>query len=496
MRHRLIAICGVALTLVSAGVFAAKSAPVSRRYYVSTVFSWWPSFRDMSLFQKFVDESKQKGMNSVCIDIPWTIQKNNGDCDFTDYDARIDYIISHSMSVFIRVNTTNLGGQTPAWLTDEMLQQTPDGNIYKRDTDGGTLPSLAHPVVRERIVGFFRAVARHYQTRYPVGFSGERPIVAFSPAFDLYMQSEYSPDADVDYSPAAQRDFLTWAKLYYKTIAAFNDRCGTTFASFDNLQLKDVHNTAKELYFEFTLQRILDAIGDTVHRYSDIPVGLQTGCIWDNAHRRTMHATQLLNKLDWLFIADAPDSDHGFSTDYARCSAKNRDVANGIEAGQPTATNGRFFNQGVRAFEHGASAVFVDNWDLSSLRNNDKWTFLHFIGNLTRFPLAHPKPDRAIYVSTWDLINNAAPIDDYISAYKGLSDDGKKAVDVLSDDVISLNPSILSQYTEIYLPANWTIPPAVRNALHRVDSKLKVAKPLVAGTLDEYGKASEPFAKQ
>lgn len=496
MRLKHIAICGIALLITASCVLFAGQEFPGRRYYANTVFSWWPISRDFSLFQKFVDESKQKGMNSVSVDVPWSIMSANGRCDFTETDKRIDYIVSRGMSVLIRLNTTTLGGQVPKWLTDDMLQQTPDGKIYRRPTDGGTLPSLSHPVVRQRIINFAKSAAEHYGSRYKHTVSGEYPVVAMSPAFNLYMESEYFLDADVDYSPAAQAEFAVWVKSHYKSLAELNAKWGKDFTSWQGINLTEAHNTAKQLYFESVLDRALGSVADAVHGASKIPVGMQVGCIWDNPHRRTMNVGMLMRKMDWLFTADAPDFDHAFSTDYARCSAPGKMISSEIDAaGHATATNGRYFNQGVRTFEHGATAIIVANWDLSNIRDSAKWPFLHFIGKLTRKPLANPRPDKAIYISTWDLINRTASIGQYQSTYEALSEGGKKTVDVLSDYVISENPGILSNYSEVYLPANWTIPPAVRKALLKIEDKLKVSKPLVAGTLDEYGRSEKPFVK-
>lgn len=496
MRLKHIISCGIAVLVVASCVLAAGPTSPGRRYYANTVFSWWPIAKDPSLFQKFVDESKRKGMNSISIDVPWSIMSADGRCDFTEADKRIDYIVSRGMSVFIRINTTTLGGQSPAGLTDDMLQRTPDGSVYRRPTDGGTLPALAHPAVLRQITRFCRSVAEHYGSRYNHTASGEYPVAALSPAFSLYMESGYFSDADVDYSAAAKTDFAAWLKVRYKSLADINEKWGRNYKSWQEIKLADAHNTAKQLYFEFTLDRALSSISDAVHKASNIPVGLQAGCIWDNPHRRTMNVGLLMRKIDWLFTADAPDFDHSFSTDYARCSAPGKIVSSEIDtAGHTAATNGRYFNQGVRAFEHGAAAVVIANWDLSSVRDNAKWPFLHFVGKLSRKPAANPKPDKAIYVSTWDLINKTAAVSQYLPTYEALSEGGKRTVDVLSDYVIATNPGILSNYSEIFLPANWTIPPEVRRALGRVENKLRISKPLVAGTLDEYGRPCEPLVK-
>lgn len=496
MRSKHLLAYGVALLAVSLCVLPARSEMQDRRYYVSTTFSWWPTFKDASLFETFVRESKRKGMNSISLDIPWTIQRETGECDFSQFDNRVDYAVSKGMSVFILVNTTALGGNSPKWLTDDMLQCTPDGKVYRRETDGGALPSLAHPVVRERIVRFSKAVAQHYGMRYRTTLAGDYPVVALLPAFDLYMQTEYFPDADVDYSAAAQSDFATWVRTKYTSIADLNSKWGRNLSGWQDVTLKDAHETARNLYFEFTLQRVLDAIGSAVHKVSSLQVGLQAGSIWDNPHRRTMNVTPLLRNLDWLLVTDLPDYDHAFSADYARCSAPGKKTASQVEpASHAQAANTRYFNQGVRAFEHGTNAVFLANWDIANIKDNQKWPFLHFVGKLTRKPTAYPTPAQAIYVSTWDLINRVTTTGQYLSTYEALSESGKRPIDVLSDYVIARNPERLSNYSEIYLPANWTIPPDVRAALNRVQNKLKIAKPLIAGTIDEYGRPVEAFAK-
>lgn len=496
MRLKHIAIYGLAILAISSCALARGYQPPERRYYISTVFSWWPTYTDMTLFRKFVDESKRKGANSIGLDIPWSVEQSDGRYDFTEPDKRIDYAVNQGMSVFLRINTTTTPDSKPEWMTDSMLQCTPDGKVFKRNTDAAALPSLSHPTVKEQIVKFARAASSHYGSRYKLTISGEYPIMAISPAFDLYMESQYCPDADLDYSPAAQACFAKWVKSHYKSLDNLNSKWGEEYASWNDVVLKNAPETAKQLFFESELKTMIDLFADAVQNTSGIPVGLYAGNIWDNPHSRTLNVTPLLNKITWLFVSDAPEQDHAFSTDYARSCAPGKRIASAIDAAtHAEATNGRYYNQGVRAFEHGASAVSIVNWDLSNIRDNNRWPFLHFVGKLTRYPTASPKPDRAMYVSTWDLILRVSSINDYLAVYKTLSDGGKLPVDVLPDYIIASDPGRLSRYKEIHLPANWTIPPDVRKALMKVQDKLKINKPLVAGTLDEYGRPEAPLAK-
>ncbi len=492
MRLKHIAVYGLVLIAIASVTAGAYAFP-ARRYYISTVYSWWPTYSDMSLFDKFIEESKQKGMNSISIDVPWSIENDLGGFDFAATDQRVDFAVSRGLSVFLRLNCTTMGGR-PKWLSDDMLQATPDGKVFKRDTDGAMIPSLSHPSVRAHIAGFARAASLHYGARYPWTVSGEYPVVAISPALDLYMESEYYPDADLDYSKAAEASFASWVKRQYKSLDALNARWGKNCKSWSQATLKDAHPTARYMFFESELSRACREFAGAVHTASAIRVGIHSGCAFDSPRRRTMNVSAMLSGVDWLFISDAPTVNHAFAVDYARTSAPMLKVASGIDSpSHAEGTNGRYFNQGVRAFEHGACAVVLANWDLSNMRDNARWPFLHFVGKLTRSYPTATRPESAMYVSTWDLITRPNAIDEYIPTYQALSGEGKHAVDVLSDAAIVSDPARLARYSEIHLPANRTIPPAVRQALVRVRDKLKISRPLVAGTMDEYGQLTDRF---
>lgn len=496
MRLKNIAVYALACLTLQCCVSASDLQLPERRYYVSTVFSWWPTYRDLSLFRKFVDESKQKGMNSISVDVPWTIEDARGGFDFAESDRRIDYAVEAGLSVFLRLNATTLGGQSPKWLTDDMLQATKDGSVYRRDTDRATIASLSHPTVREHLQRFARAVSEHYGTKYSSHVSGEYPVAAISPALDLYMESEYFPDAEVDYSKAAQKSFAGWVRGYYRNLGNLNGRWGSAYKRWSEVTLAAAHPTARQLFFESELAAVCGGVAKSVRSASGIPVGFHAGASWDNANRRTLGTIPLLRDTSWVFISDAPTYNHAFSIDLARTVSGGRRVASQVDAASHAeATNSRYFNQGVRAFEHGASAMMLANWDLSNMRDNSRWPFLHFVGQITKEHLAHPRPDRAVYVSTWDLVSKSGSIDDYIPTYNALSGDGKNPVDVLTDSVIQSDPGRLDRYAEIRLPANRAIPEPVRKALQRVRERLNIAEPLVAGTTDEYGRPTTALAR-
>lgn len=474
--------------LVSTPAFAQ-----ARRYYANSVFSWWPQYKDISLFQKFVDESKQKGMNSISIDIPWSIEDASGNYDFTATDARIDYIVSRNMSVFIRVNMTTLGKQVPHWLTEEMLMRTEDGKVYRRESDGVAIPSIAHPVVRGKMVRFAEAVARRYGERFKLQAVSEHPISALSVGFNTNMEADYV--AGVDFSQAAKDDFARWIKGRYKTLSSLNSLWGTEYAGCNEIDLAKAHPTAQHLYYQYTLERLFDELAIAVRRAQpDVKLGIQAGCLWDNHSRRTTDIARLLKNMDWLFVSHVPAHDHGFSSDHMRTVAGGRKVANQVDG--PTqigATSGRYFNQSYRTFQHGCEAVILSDWGLENLRDYTKWPFLHDIGALARKSFTPPSSEEAIYMSSWDLINNSAKAEDYISLYSKLTDEGKNVIDVVDDSAIAAYPNILARYKMIHLPANWTIPAATRLELEKVANRLVVDKPLVAGTLDEYGRHTAPL---
>lgn len=480
------AACALLCTVIA----PASVASSDMRYYVNSVYNPWGWYNDIGVFGAFVDASKARGCNAMSTDVSWATEREDGTYDFTLFDQQVNYVISKGMSVFVRVNCSTIIN-LPYWFTDDMLMCLPDGSVYRHER-GGTMPSIADPLVVDKMVRFFGAVARHCAEAFPVRPSGADPIVCLTLSFSPCLESEYFFEGDTDYSPAARNGFAKWVRGAYPSLADLNDRWGAGYASWGEVSLAEAHPTAKELYFEHTLQALFDRIADAGHWASPrIKVGLQSGCIWDNPRRRIMNVTRILRKLDWLSVADAPMYPHAFSTDYLRCSAPGKMVSNEIDGPWTGGTNEQWLDQAIQTYAHGANALFMANWSIEGLRDRAKWTFPDTAARLARQPVTRCEPNVAIYLSVWDLINSRIGVGTYQQTYDRLSENGRYPVDILPDQVIADNPDLLSRYELIYLPANRTITDEVRRALVKHRVRLVVEQPEIAGDLDIYGRQVE-----
>lgn len=474
------------LTLSLPAVLLCSAATGQPRYFVNSAYNPWGWWADSKVFEAYVDVSKARGHNAMTVDISWAAERPDGSYDFSLLDSQVNCILSRNMSAFVRLNLSTIANKVPYWFTDEHLMCQPDGSVY-RHAHGGTIPSISCPLVIEKMVRFAGAVARHCDRAFPLRASGAETILGLSVSFTPTLECEYFFDGEIDYSTWARADFARWVRREYASLADLNGKWGTHYTRWDEAGLVSAHPTAKELFFESNLRDLLDRIGDAVRSASPrIKVGMQTGCIWDVFKRRVMNVTPLLRKMDWIYVADAPSYPHAFSTDYLRCSAPGKLISNEIDGPWTGGTDEQWTDQAIQTYAHGANALFTANWSMDDMRDAGKWTFRRVARRLAHEPAVKPKPDVAIYLSTWDLIHQKIGVGTYQQAYNELSSNGLNAVDVLPDAVIAAGPDALARYQRVYLPANVIIPPEVRSALLRYRGRLVIAQPDRAGTMDVY----------
>ncbi|KPJ63857.1 hypothetical protein AMK68_02970 [candidate division KD3-62 bacterium DG_56] len=461
-----------------------------RRLYVNTCWSGLPSFQTTEKFDQYLAVSTGHGFNALSIDIPWTIQKPDGSYDFSRSDERIDQIVRAGLPAFVRLKTMFAWGERTPWAKDEHLACLAGGEIYYRDERKAAVPSISHPAVRREMVKFYRAVAQHYAQRYP----DRLPIVAYSAAWSLTAESEYMHDADIDYSPAAQKDFRQWLRRRGETLATLSQRWGKPLNSWQQVTLEAAHRTDFYRFGEYTLRRSFHELKQALRAGdSRAAFGVQFGCIWDNPNRRVSHATDVSQDADWIFIADAPLYPHRFSTDFLRGLCRGRYGSNEMDGpGAHGASNEVYLQQGTQMWEHGADAVFLCNWLLNPLED-PKYTFLSRLGELAKQPPTAPQPKRAIYLSSWDIYNGEG-VGVYREAYDEIADRGKGPVDVINDAVILEGPAYLARYSEgIVLPHNRHLSPEVRAVIEKITVPVTVLNPQIAGTRDDYGRETDPL---
>jgi len=474
--------------ILAALFIVPASVSAGGRYYVNSLWSWGPEAKDSAYVREYIDESKKLGFNAFSTDVGWGILREDGTHDWEQFDRTAEYALSQGLNLFVRVNTSLYS--KPYWLTDEHLACEKSGEPFIDPRPKLGIPSISNPEVLRRAAAFYRALTSHCRERF-----GSGRVVCFSAAFTLYMESEYWEQ--IDYSAAAKADFLEWAKREYASVSSLNEKWGTHHKSRQDIDLVTAHQTAQELYFEYSLKRFLDTMSSAAKEGDPkAKFGMQTGCIWDCWWRRTMNCAGLLENCDWLFVADAPTYPHGWTCDYLRGVAQDKvRVSNEIDGPYlKQLTNERILNQGVETWDHCVDTVIVCNWKLDNLKD-PKFTALGELGKLAKKPAKAINADRAIYVSAWDIIHGDGH-GLYEQFYNGLADKASRPVDIIHDSVFDRRPEVLKRYEEIYLPRNKRIPEASRRALLTVKDRLRISKPSLAGTADEYNRPTRSLTEE
>ena len=205
---------------------ACAGAP-ERPWFVNTSWLKRPTTSDACVqpAQRAVDVSVARGCTAMSFDIPWSLEQADGGYDFTQVDKIVDYTRAKGLGVFVRVDTSLRHGWKFPWMTDPMLMCTKDGEVYVRRSGRRrqTVPAITHPKVLEKMCAFYTAIARHFRRR-------KVPVICYSAAFNLYMESEYFA-VGLDYSASARETFTRWVREKGKRFVARGRRAGA--AGFD-----------------------------------------------------------------------------------------------------------------------------------------------------------------------------------------------------------------------------------------------------------------------
>lgn len=482
------------IRLMAAALLAlcALRGAAADRHLVNTIWFGGATPPDWTRLARYVETCKERGCTAVSFDISWNIETREDRYDFALADRLADEVTSRGMALFIRVNTSLLGGQRPKWLTDAMLMRNASGRVYTR-RGREALPALTHPMVRKKMARFYTAAADHFARRR------RTPVVCYSAAFDLYMESEYFPADEFDYSPASQEAFLKWldGQTRGSDIKELNAAWGTKYDGLGQVKLTNAPAALRQRFFAWTLDDTFTLLSRSLKAGDpSASFGVQFGCLWDNPRRRSMLADLRSPAIDWVFVADAPRYNHAFSVDMLRASARGKMVANEIDGPIPNVmTDAIATSQGLVSLAHGVDAVFICNWPLEKFADRAAWTFPDRLARAAREAGGKPRPRRAMYVSTWDLINLTAKPAEYQAVYDKLTGPGERSLDVLNDCALLADAKRLEQYDEIILPVNRTISAEARQALERLPkSMLRIMEPGKAGLLDEFGKMGAPLA--
>jgi len=476
---------------------ALTGAHARPRYFINTI--WLSSAlrhgTSLESIKRTIDVSKSRGCNAMSVCIAWDTERPDGSYDFSAYEPVLRYIVDQGMALQIRVNTALNFGIRLDWVTDEMVSCTRDGAVYQRK-HGEWLPVLTHPVVREKMRNLYRALGAWTRERHI-------PVIAFSAAWTLYMESEYFC-VGLDYSAASQKAFLAWVeeRVAGVPLKRLNERWGTNLTSRDEITLLSVPQPLRELFFSHVLDVVFveqsKALkeGDPTAQY-----GVQFGCFWDNPGRHNMLTNMRAKEIDWIFVADAPSFDFSFSCDALRACWRGKRIANEIDGpsrfvsakkGSPSDLARK---QGLDSFNAGVDAVLTCNWNAKTYGDRGTWSFHEAVSAMAADPVPEIAPKRAIYMSTWDLVSGTGKAQVYRQAYRKLRGERDEPIDILNDVALIADADRLDQYDTIILPHNRTMTKDVRAVLSRISAKrLDLWQPAQAGTLTPFGRVTEAFS--
>lgn len=262
----------------------AMHSAAADRHFVNTIWFGGVTPPDWSRLTRYVETCKERGCTAVSFDISWCIERREDHYDFELADRLADEVTTRGLRLFIRMNTSLLGGQRPKWMTDAMLMRNASGRTFTR-RGREALPALTHPMVRKKMAQFYTAVADHFARRR------RAQVECYSAAFDLYMESEYFPSDELDYSPPSQEAFRRWldGQTRGADIKELNAAWGTKFDNLGQVKLTNAPPALRQRFFAWTLDDTFSLLsrslkaGDPAARF-----GVQFGCLWDNPRRNSM----------------------------------------------------------------------------------------------------------------------------------------------------------------------------------------------------------------
>lgn len=454
---------------------------------------------NLRFLDEFLDAAKRHGFDTFCTDVPWgKVERRRGRLDFSAVEREARIAVDKGFLLVLKINTGFLESAIPDWIPEKWFMRCRDGSVYRDKVCPNPQLVFTSPELTKRLVKFHRAAVRHFEKAFRS--RGRSPILFYMSSLTPLAETEYAFGTELDYSEPAQRAFRAWLKAKYATVAALNERWGTSLPDFKSVSVKDYNRTDWLQFRADALGALLRELSAAVRKAArGARYGAQFGSLWDaiSWKRATLHAADWVECLDWIVIDDAPTYDHRFSCDLARTIAQGRPFSNEIDSDRhPDATDARYAAQAAESFAHGAVMVDVANWEIEIEKglDNPQWTFLGRLRAQVSEPVVRPRPTRAIYISTWAQYAHAgvSPYKFVRALYERLTKKGREPIDILVDGVFVRDPSVLNRYSGgIYIPAYNTVI-ADRATRHLREAAVPIFRetPQV-GTSNEYGDPRE-----
>ena len=435
---------------------------MTNRFYINTL--WFNALEDINLFGDAVQRTRDRGFNTVSIDLPWgRIETAPAKFDFTWIDERVEKVIGAGLNIQFRLNT---GYSKPDWIDDKLGSDiymiAPKGDSWERKNFRQL--SYARLDTVEAQTAFYHACAAHYSE-----LNRQGRVMDYSAATDCCMESEYK---FLDVSAASRADFLDWLKSEYSSPAEVSEQWGVSISSWDEPTLLNAHSADRIRYRTDRLRRLFALGAEAVHSADgQAKFGVQFGCIWDgmSARRGSYNASEILDGVDWLHVADTPYYDHYYSMDACKGMAPDCLISNegtsfhyeGSKKGRkepdnrPVPTKAEADELHVKycseSFERGADGYFLCNWQHRFVDDKlDGWTFFKRNADSIDKNPECSAATKALFVSSWDLyftdgIDSSKLLADL---YIELSENRTKPVHIVNEGVFLNHPERWANYPD------------------------------------------------
>ncbi|HOV69632.1 MAG TPA: beta-galactosidase, partial [Clostridia bacterium] len=354
----------------------------------------------------------------------YNIEMKKGEYDFKYYDKLIDKIAAQGVKVYLRINTMDM----PSWLYMERdekgrsiyTQWDYEGkDIINSSYTGGSRAgfiSYANEEARKYALDFTRAVVEHFTERYK-NYPGGNPIYMYASNFSHCGEMEYYfGGSSSDYSPAAIAAFRNWLKNRYADINLLNERWGTKYTSFDQAEapmITDNTATVQEMdwleYRAYEQGRIIKDQAEIVKSIDpDAYYVMVFGSVFDHMikKRGTLFADYWADYVDWIGVADAWNYPHRYSMSVVRGISKGKGFYNEafIESRVNKELREEFEHFTHESFDEGANQMNYAGFMYTDV-GEKQYDYYEIPGEYIKDnqKVVRPKPDRAIYMSTWSL---------------------------------------------------------------------------------------------
>ena len=338
---------------------------IHKRYFIFKIWNF--RLRSQAEFEETVDAVVETGCNAIKIHVPWTkVEVTRGAYDLAPFVDMADYVIRKKglpVAFCIDVSRDIDDGLFPP--SEFMLKR--DGTAALSGGSGKWAQiSFSSPDTVAHAVKFYRTAVRHFHERF-----GEN-VLFYLPTFSQFAETEYYPAVELDYSPHALKAFHSFLKGKYGEIGALNYVLNSAYASFDEVvppSGRDMDNLGI-LWYQFRhkqIKAIVDALADAQHAVAPgSKFCVQFGSVFDSpiCLRGNAAFADLCEKVDVIFVDDAPVYNHLWSMDYIRHNLPPHvEYGNDIDGPlAPRCSPDAYYRQCVESYEKGATYITLSNW--------------------------------------------------------------------------------------------------------------------------------------